>query len=68
MGVNSCIRQQADITQTNRCKDRASEFNGLFDYLSNGLELAENKVRLKILFLLYGEKRFCVSDINKFSV
>ncbi|MEO0075418.1 MAG: transcriptional regulator, partial [candidate division WOR-3 bacterium] len=45
----SCIRQQADIKQINRCKDRVSELNGSFDYLSNGLELAGNNVRLKIL-------------------
>ena len=41
----SCIRQQADIKQINRCKDRVSELNGSFDYLSNGLELAGNNVR-----------------------
>ena len=60
----SCIRQQADIKQINRCKDRVSELNGSFDYLSNGLELAGNNVRLKILFLLYEEKRLCVCDIS----
>ena len=53
MGNNSCIRQQADIEQINRCKDRVLELNDSFDYLSNGLELAGNTVRLKILFLLY---------------
>lgn len=60
----SCIRQQADIKQINRCKDRVSELNGSFDYLSKGLELAGNNVRLKILFLLYEEKRLCVCDIS----
>ena len=64
MDNNSCIRQQADIKQINRCKDRVSELNGSFDYLSNGLELAGNNVRLKILFLLYEEKRLCVCDIS----
>jgi len=64
MGNNSCIRQQADIEQINRCKDRVLELNGSFDYLSNGLELAGNTVRLKILFLLYEEKRLCVCDIS----
>ena len=64
MDNNSCIRQQADITQINRCKDRVSELNGSFDYLSNGLELAGKKVRLKILFLLHEEKRLCVCDIS----
>jgi DNA-binding transcriptional ArsR family regulator len=64
MENNSCIRQQADINQINRCKDRVSELKGSFDYLSNGLELAGNNVRLKILFLLYEEKRLCVCDIS----
>ena len=60
----SCIRQQADIKQINRCKDRVLELNDSFDYLSNGLELAGNTVRLKILFLLYEEERLCVCDIS----
>lgn len=64
MGNNSCIRQQADTEQINRCKDRVLELNDSFDYLSNGLELAGNTVRLKILFLLYEEKRLCVCDIS----
>ena len=64
MEKNSCIRQQADIKQINRCKDRVSELNGSFDYLSNGLELAGNNVRLKILFLLYEEKQLCVCDLS----
>ena len=60
----SCIRQQADIKQINRCKDRVLELNGSFDYLSNGLELAGNNVRLKILFLLYEEQQLCVCDLS----
>jgi DNA-binding transcriptional ArsR family regulator len=60
----SCIRQQADIKQISRCKDRVSELKGSFDYLSNGLELVGNNVRLKILFLFYEEKRLCVCDIS----
>lgn len=57
MDNTSCIRQKADIKQINRCKERVSELHGSFDYLSNGLELAGNNVRLKILFLLYWKKR-----------
>jgi len=60
----SCIRQQADIKQINRCKDRVSELKDSFDYLSNGLELVGNNIRLKILFLFYEEKRLCVCDIS----
>jgi DNA-binding transcriptional ArsR family regulator len=64
MDNNSCIRQQADIKQITRCKARVSALNSSFDYLSNGLELAGNIVRLKILFLLHEEKRLCVCDIS----
>jgi DNA-binding transcriptional ArsR family regulator len=64
MDNTSCTRQQADIKQINRCKERVSELHGSFDYLSNGLELTGNNVRLKILFLLYEEKRLCVCDLS----
>ncbi len=64
MDHNSCVRQQADPEQINRCKDRVSELNDTFHYLSNGLALAGNNVRLKILYLLYEEKRLCVCDLS----
>jgi DNA-binding transcriptional ArsR family regulator len=64
MENNSCIRQQADIKQINRCKDTVSELNESFDYLANGLSLVGNSVRLKILYLLFEEKRLCVCDIS----
>ncbi|WP_241282695.1 ArsR/SmtB family transcription factor [Chryseobacterium timonianum] len=59
-----CIREQADIEQISRCKDRVSELSTTFDYLSQSLELAGNKVRLKILYLLYEEKQLCVCDLS----
>jgi ArsR family transcriptional regulator, lead/cadmium/zinc/bismuth-responsive transcriptional repressor len=64
MDTNICIRQQADIHQINRCKDRVAELNNSFNSLSSGLELAGNNVRLKILFMLYEEKRLCVCDLS----
>ena len=64
MENETCIRQKADIKQINRCKDRVLELNGSFDYLSNGIEMAGNNVRLKILFMLYEEKRLCVCDLS----
>lgn len=64
MKNHSCIRQQADVQQINRCKERVEELYHSFDYLSQGLELAGNKVRLKILYLLYEEKRLCVCDLS----
>lgn len=64
MENNSCIRQQADIEQINRCKETVSELNESFDYLANGLSLVGNSVRLKILYLLFEEKRLCVCDLS----
>ena len=64
MENNSCIRQQADIEQINRCKKTVSELNESFDYLANGLSLVGNNVRLKILYLLFEEKRLCVCDLS----
>jgi DNA-binding transcriptional ArsR family regulator len=64
MENNSCIRQQADIEQINRCKDTVSELNASFDYLANGLSLVGNSVRLKILYLLFEEKRLCFCDLS----
>lgn len=64
MENNSCIRQQADIEQINRCKDTVSELNESFDYLANGLSLVGNNVRLKILYLLFEEKKLCVCDLS----
>ena len=60
----SCIRQQADINQINSCKESVSDLNETFDYLSNALSLVGNKVRLKLLYLLYEEKRLCVCDLS----
>ena len=64
MENNSCIRQQADIEQINRCKETVSELNESFEYLANGLSLVGNSVRLKILYLLFEEKRLCVCDLS----
>jgi len=64
MKNNSCIRQKADFEQITRCKDTVSGLDESFDYLSNALSLVGNSVRLKILYLLYDEKRLCVCDLS----
>lgn len=64
MENNVCIRQQADMTQIKRCKDTVSGLHESFDYLTNGLSLVGNSVRLKILYLLFSEKRLCVCDLS----
>jgi ArsR family transcriptional regulator, lead/cadmium/zinc/bismuth-responsive transcriptional repressor len=60
----SCLRQQADHQQINRCKDIVGELSATFNFLSQALELAGNNVRLKILFLLNEEKQLCVCDLS----
>lgn len=64
MENNSCLRLMADIEQIKRCKNRVSGLNGSFNYLSERIELTGNKVRLKILFLLYEERQLCVCDLS----
>jgi DNA-binding transcriptional ArsR family regulator len=64
MNNNSCIRQQADIKQIDRCKNSVSELDQTIDHLANALALAGNTVRLKILFLLFKEKNLCVCDLS----
>jgi DNA-binding transcriptional ArsR family regulator len=64
MKNNSCIRQKADVEQITRCKDTVLGLDESFDYLANGLSLVGNSVRLKILYLLYDEKRLCVCDLS----
>ena len=64
MDNNSCIRQQADIKQIDRCKNSVSELDQTIDHLANALALAGNTVRLKILFLLFKEKNLCVCDLS----
>jgi DNA-binding transcriptional ArsR family regulator len=64
MENNSCMRQQADIAQINRCKSTVSDLNESFDYLTNVLSLVGNSVRLKIVYLLFDEKMLCVCDIS----
>ncbi|MFH6602605.1 ArsR/SmtB family transcription factor [Maribacter algicola] len=64
MENNSCIRQQADLEQINRCKETVSELSESFDYLANGLSLVGNSVRLKILYVLFEEDRLCVCDLS----
>ena len=64
MENSTCIRQQADIKQINRCKDTVSELDESFDYLAKGLSLVGNSVRLKILYLLFEEEKLCVCDLS----
>lgn len=64
MENNSCIRQQADIQQIKRCRETVTVLHESIDYLANGLSLAGNSVRLKIIYLLFQEKKLCVCDLS----
>jgi len=64
MEIEHCIRQQADLPQINRCRSRIASLKVAFQHVSQVLELAGNPVRLKILLLLYEEKRLCVCDLS----
>ena len=64
MGNNICIREEADKAQIARCKERLASHSDRINHLSSGLELAGNKVRLKILLLLHTETRLCVCDLS----
>jgi DNA-binding transcriptional ArsR family regulator len=64
MEKNTCIRQEADENQIFRCKDELLSLDQNLNFLSEGLELLGNKVRLKILFLIRKETRLCVCDLS----
>ncbi|GAA4316509.1 metalloregulator ArsR/SmtB family transcription factor [Nibribacter koreensis] len=64
MESTTCIRQATDIPQIERCRDRVGALDGSFAHVANGLEMAGNPVRLKILFLLSEEQGLCVCDLS----
>ncbi|AMM50717.1 transcriptional regulator [Rufibacter sp. DG15C] len=64
MENTTCIRQATDVPQIERCKDRVGALDGSFARVANGLEMAGNAVRLKILFLLSEEQGLCVCDLS----
>lgn len=61
---NTCIRVFADINQINACKEKISHVDESAEHLANSLNLAGNRVRLKILFLLQEEGQLCVCDLS----
>ena len=64
MKDNTCIRQQADLEQIERCRKTAETLDGPMDQLADRVLLLGNPVRLKILYLLHGEGRLCVCDLS----
>ena len=64
MENNVCIREKADPVQIRRGKDLLSGNRVAFTELAAVLALAGNEVRLKILYLLDGEKELCPCDLS----
>ena len=64
MENNVCIRLEANQQQINACKKTILDLEDSFDMLAGALQLAGNKVRLKILYLLAQEKALCVCDLS----
>lgn len=59
-----CIRLEADAKQIMDCRASIEELDSPLTFLSEVLNLAGNKVRLQILFLLQKEERLCVCDLS----
>ncbi len=61
---NTCIRVYADQEQIEQCKKDVENMNSSIARISQGLSLAGNEVRLKILFLLDRESKMCPCDLS----
>ena len=64
MGKQICIRLEADAKQIMDCRLSIEELDSSLSFVSEVLNLAGNKVRLQILFLLRREERLCVCDLS----
>ena len=64
MGKQICIRLEADARQIMDCRSSITELDSSLSFVSEVLNLAGNKVRLQILFLLQREERLCVCDLS----
>jgi|SRR6056297_131354 DNA-binding transcriptional ArsR family regulator len=64
MGKQICIRLEADARQIMDCRSSIAELDSSLSFVSEVLDLAGNKVRLQILFLLQREERLCVCDLS----
>src|SRR5438477_12541553 len=64
MDATKCIRLYADKVQINECQKKLKENALSLSQLSKVLELAGNRVRLKILYLLEEEDQLCPCDLS----
>lgn len=59
-----CIRLEADAKQIMDCRSSIAALDNSMSFVAEVLNLAGNKVRLQILFLLQRENRLCVCDLS----
>ncbi len=64
MEKHTCIRLEADAKQIMDCRASIAALDNPLSFVAEVLNLAGNKVRLQILFLLQREKRLCVCDLS----
>jgi DNA-binding transcriptional ArsR family regulator len=64
MENHTCIRLEADAKQIMDCRSSIAALDDTMSFVAEVLNLAGNKVRLQILFLLQQEKRLCVCDLS----
>ena len=64
MENHTCIRLEADAKQIMDCRASIATLEKPLSYVAEVLNLAGNKVRLQMLFLLQREKRLCVCDLS----
>ena len=64
MENHTCIRLEADAMQIMDCRASIVALDKPLSSIAEVLNLAGNKVRLQILFLLQREKRLCVCDLS----
>lgn len=64
MTIKTCIRLLADPEQIERCKADLKQAQSTFLSLSGVYALLGNEVRLRILYLLGGEKELCPCDLS----
>lgn len=57
------LRATADVDTIKKCQGKVEDLQETFEKLSLLLQRAGNEVRLKILFILYEEKKLCVCDL-----
>ncbi len=62
--TNQCIRIFADANQIEACKKSLQTSSDSIEHMSKVFNLAGNKIRMNILYLLWVEKRLCVCDLS----